>query len=201
MLSGKEMKHMKRVEIAKKIAYVPQYHTPPFPFSVLEVVSMGRVAHLGLFSSPSSRDMKVAGQALEELEIGHLAERTYTKLSGGERQMVLIARALAQDAEFLMMDEPASSLDYGNQIRILRRMKALSQKGIGILFTSHNPDHAFLAANQTAMIKGKQEFCIGNTTQIITKEQLQKIYGIETDIVQSTSPKGENVKSVVAYID
>ena len=108
---------------ALKIGYVPQFHTPPFPYKVLDIVAMGRTSSLSLFSAPSNKDFVLAQNALDALEASHLTHRVYTELSGGERQLVLIARALVQDPEYLIMDEPASNLDFGNQARVLSRIR------------------------------------------------------------------------------
>ena len=107
-------------EVARQVSYVPQAHAAFFPFTVREVVLMGRTAHLAIFSSPSRRDREIAQTAIERMRLAHLADSIYTRISGGERQLTLIARALAQDARIVVMDEPTANLDFGNQVRVLR---------------------------------------------------------------------------------
>ena len=119
-----------RRKYAQYFGYVPQSHTPPFPFTAFNVVLMGRTAHLGSYSSPSGNDRRIAGETMRALEIEHLRDRIYTHINGGERQMVLIARALAQQPKLLVMDEPTSSLDYGNQVRALSHIRALARQGL-----------------------------------------------------------------------
>ena len=138
--------------LARTLAYVPQAHTPPFPFAVRDVVLMARTAHLGLFGSPSRLDAAIAEDAMEKLGVSHLAHARYTEISGGERQLVLIARALAQQSEFLIMDEPTSNLDFGNQVRVLRRVKELAGRKLGL-------PARFDASYCSASSKGKGAGC------------------------------------------
>ena len=170
--------------LARTLAYVPQAHTPPFPFAVKDVVLMARTAHLGLFGSPSRRDAAIAEDALDALGISHLAHSRYTEISGGERQLVLIARALAQQSEFLIMDEPTSNLDFGNQVRVLRRVKALARRGLGLLMTTHFPDHAFLCASRVALLKAGRLLAMGRPEEVLTKRHLEGAYGVSLRIVE-----------------
>ncbi len=142
-----------RRKVAQTFAYVPQAHTRPFAFTVRDVVLMARSPHLELFSLPGRRDREIAEEALDSLNIVHLADARYTELSGGERQLVLIARALAQQAQIVVMDEPASNLDFGNQISVLNQIKKLAAGGLTLLITTHSPNHAFECASQVAVLK------------------------------------------------
>ena len=106
----------------------------------------------GVFSSPSRHDREIAQAAIERMRLAHLADSIYTRISGGERQLTLIARALAQDARIVVMDEPTANLDFGNQVRVLEHIQALAQTGIGVLLSTHDPDQAFVCADRVAML-------------------------------------------------
>ena len=170
--------------LARALAYVPQAHTPPFPFAVRDVVLMARTAHLGVFGSPSRSDAAIAEDAMEALGVSHLARARYTEISGGERQLVLIARAVAQESEFLIMDEPASNLDFGNQARVLGRVKELARRGLGVLMTTHFPDHAFLCASRVAVLKAGRLLAMGRPEDALTRRHLESAYGVPLRIVE-----------------
>lgn len=147
LLAGRPITAMRRAEIAQAISYVPQAHAPPFPFEALEVVLMGRTARLGTFGQPGRMDRHRAQAAMERLGIADLAGRDYSRLSGGQRQLVLIARALAQDTPLIVMDEPTASLDFGNQAHVLAQISGLVRdavsEGRGVILSTHDPDQAF----------------------------------------------------------
>lgn len=191
-LNNQDIFNWSRKEFAKSIGYVPQAHTPPFPYKVLDVVVMGRTAHLGLFSSPSKVDYGIAEEVLDSLSISYLKYSDYTEISGGERQLVLIARALAQNPKLLIMDEPTSNLDYGNQIRVLRHIKQLSERNIGVIMTSHFPDHAFMASTKVLAIGRGNQFVSGSSEKIVTSELLEKLYGIEVQIATVLDQKNQD---------
>ena len=163
-------------ELAREIAYVPQAHAQLFPFLVQDMVLMGRSAYLKWYQTPKAEDKDLALSALEELQITHLAKRYYHELSGGEKQLVLIARAIAQQAKLLIMDEPTASLDFGNQIRVLEKIKQLQHQNIALLITTHNPQQAAYLAENIAMLD--QEFGLqqGEKSELMTLENLAKIY-------------------------
>ena len=172
-----------RRKVAQTFAYVPQAHTPPFAFTVRDVVLMARSSHLELFSSPGRRDRQIAEEALDSLNIFHLSGARYTELSGGERQLVLIARALAQQAQVLVMDEPASNLDFGNQIRVLNQIKKLAAGGLAMLITTHSPNHAFECASQVAVLKAGHLLAHGCPRDILTENCLEQVYAVPLRIV------------------
>jgi iron complex transport system ATP-binding protein len=173
-----------RREMAHQVAYVPQAHTPPFPFAVIDVVLAGRTSHFGTFSSPSARDVDIAEESLDALGILELRGRTYTEISGGERQLVLIARALAQRPQVLLMDEPSSNLDFGNQIRLLLLVKRLvATRNLGVLMSTHFPNHAFLCASEVALLKGGKILAIGDAVRVMTEANLEEIYGLPIRIM------------------
>ena len=182
LLDGQDINTWSRKDFAKAIGYVPQAHTPPFPYKVREVVVMGRTAHLGIFASPSLQDYAIAEKVIDSLGISYLTDSVYTEISGGERQLVLIARALAQEPKILIMDEPTSNLDYGNQVRVLKHIKELSKRNIGIIMTSHFPDHAFMASTKVLAINRGGEYRIGTPKEVVTSQLLQRIYNIRVQI-------------------
>jgi len=183
LLNGKPIAHHRPQDVAKLIAYVPQAHQAAFPFKVLDVVMFGRTAHLNRFQMPGRNDRMVAEMNLDFLDIRHLAERSYTELSGGERQMVLIARALSQEASFLVLDEPTSNLDYGNQCRVLQKIKALREQNIGILMATHSPDHAFMIGTHVIVLKGGHIHKMGPPEQVLTCEVLKRTYGVNVHLL------------------
>jgi iron complex transport system ATP-binding protein len=164
-------------ERARRIAYVPQAHTPTFAFTVETVVLMGRTAHGNLFNQPSAGDRAVAARSLAQFGIEHLAQRPYTMISGGERQLVLLARALAQEPQFIVLDEPTASLDFGNQGKVMREMRALAASGHGVLFTTHDPNHALRAADRAFLLRDGQRLAEGKVGEVLTREQLEALYG------------------------
>jgi len=185
-LDGTDAGSLSDREFAKRIAYVPQTHTPPFSFWAIEEVTMGRTAHMGASASPKASDTAIAQQSLERLGIADLAERQYTELSGGERQLVLVARALAQEPAVLLMDEPTSNLDFDNQARVLSVIKHLAEEGLGILLTTHAPDQVFLCDAKVCLMKRGFRYEIGNASEILTQEQLKDAYGIEVTVLHQT---------------
>jgi iron complex transport system ATP-binding protein len=163
-------------ERARSIAYVPQSHAPTFAFPVESIVLMGRTAHGNLFSRPSDRDRAAAIDALKRLGIDHLAERPYTMISGGERQLVLLARALAQDPKFVVLDEPTASLDFGNQGKLMDEIERLAQSGHGVLFTTHDPNHALRAANRAYLLRDGERVAEGPVSEVLTQKNLEAVY-------------------------
>jgi len=164
-------------EIAKLIAYVPQEHKPPFPYLVKEVVLMGRTPHLGGAFGPSKEDIAKALESMEVIGLTHLADRPYTDLSGGQRQLVMIARALAQETKILLLDEPTSNLDFQNQIKIWRIIKKATKSGISALVCTHDPNHVLWFCDKVIVLKGKGIIAAGNPTKVLTEETLMEIYG------------------------
>lgn len=196
ILDGQNIKKWSKSRLAKAVGYVPQAHTTPFPYTVLDVVLMGRIAHLGPFSSPSRDDVKIAEESLERLGVSFLKDMTYTEISGGERQMALIARALTQKPQILILDEPTSNLDYGNQVRVLLQIKKLSEEGIGVIMTSHFPNHAFLCSSKVALLN-KNGVKIGTADDIITETNMRDTYGINVRITRLADNHGAEIKSCV----
>ena len=197
LLCGKNIAAMSDRERAQAIAYIPQAHTPPFPFSVADVVLMGRTPHIGRFSSVSHADKRIAWNALETLGIEHLAERTYTKLSGGQRQLVLVARALAQQPQLIVMDEPTTSLDFGNQQTVLSRMRELSAAGASVLMVTHDPHHALYCADSVVVMDAGRVAEKGSPADIITKAQLERVYSTPIDVIDVTCSNGRKTRACI----
>ena len=144
---------------------------------------MGRTAHGDLFARPTSGDRKVAAAMLERLGIASLADRPYTMISGGERQLVLLARALAQEPQFVVLDEPTANLDFGNQGKVMREIRALAASGLGVLFTTHDPNHALRAADRAYLLRGGERLAEGPTREILTRERLEALYGAPVQLI------------------
>lgn len=181
-IDGADITGMKPSQLAARIAYVPQSANVSFPFSVEEVVLMGRGAHVKSISGPSLKDQKKARECMASLGIAHLGQKVFNRLSGGERQMVLIARALTQQTAFLVLDEPTSNLDFGNQIRILERILELKERGIGIIMTTHSPDQVLLCASRVMVFNRGALVQIGTPQKVITASLLQNLYGVNAMI-------------------
>ncbi|MDZ7840733.1 MAG: ABC transporter ATP-binding protein [Gammaproteobacteria bacterium] len=169
-------------EIAERIAYVPQQHAPTFPFRVFDVVMMGRQVHKGLFSAPGAPDHARTREVLEQLGILALADSDYSRISGGQRQMVMIARALVQDTRILVLDEPTASLDYGNQARIIGEISRLSRAGYGVVLSTHNPDHAFAVADNVALMHDGGVLAAGRPEEVLVAERLSAVYGVSMSV-------------------
>lgn len=176
-LGGKPLDAFDTAERARVIAYVPQVHVGTFAFTVESVVLMGRTAHGNLFSRPSAHDRAVSHAALERFGIAHLARRPYTMISGGERQLALLARALAQEPRFVVLDEPTASLDFGNQGKVMAEIKALAASGHGVLFTTHDPNHALRAADRAFLLRGGTRIAEGPVREVLDRAHLETLYG------------------------
>ncbi len=190
MVDGRDAAGLSRDWIARHVSYVPQAHGTFFPYTVTQVVLMGRTAHLGLFSAPAVRDRAAAAEALQRMGIEHLAESVYTRISGGERQLTLIARALAQDSRLMVMDEPTANLDFGNQLRVLDHIRRLAGSGIGVLLSTHDPDQALHCADRVAMLHEGRLLACGEAGDVMTAARLQQIYGIAVSLIEVPLPGG-----------
>ena len=169
-LFGKEVSGIKQAEIAKKIGYVPQAHQIIFPFSVREFVLMGRAPHIAAFSSPGKTDYEKAEEKIRLVGISHIADKPVNEISGGEYQLAMIARALSQEPAILLLDEPTSHLDFGNQIRVLEIIDRLAGEGLSVIMSSHFPDHAFLSSNNVAIMQHGSFIAYGLAEEVITEE-------------------------------
>jgi iron complex transport system ATP-binding protein len=187
-VQGVDLARLRPRELAKKIAYVPQTNYPSFNYSVFEMTLMGTAAQGGEWSLPGPAQAKAALDALERTGIADLRDRGFRSLSGGEQQLCLIARALVQQTEILIMDEPTANLDYGNQIRVLSRIRELCRQGCGIIISTHNPDHAFLFADRVAVLHRRRIRAAGAAAAVLTSDLLADLYGVP--VVLNRDPEG-----------
>jgi iron complex transport system ATP-binding protein len=184
------------------MAYAPQSSSVSFPYLALEVVAMGLVPRLSLGRAPTKADRQEAEKALEAMGVGHLAHSYFQCLSGGEKQLVVIARALAQRANLLVLDEPLANLDFANQARSLKMIKTLARRGHTVLWTTHSPDQAMLVADRLAMIKDGQVFAQGPPREVITEENLFALYGFKAAIAETkVISVGQEVRVCVPIIE
>lgn len=201
-INGDSVRRWPRRRLAQWIGYVPQAHTPPFPFQVRDVVAMGRSAHLGLFASPSAADRAIADAAMGTLGITGLARASYTEISGGERQLVLIARALAQQPRILVMDEPTSNLDYGNQLKVLGHIRRIvTEHGTSVILTTHYPNHALLHASSALVLDRDKRYSLGRPSEVITEAYLQATYGVQVEIHDFVHRSGRRCRMAIPAPD
>ena len=184
-LDGRDVRTLSRRETAEHIAYIPQIHRPTFGYSVLDTTLMGLTRQLSPFRSPTPEMEKQAMDALEQMGVAQLAERNFATLSGGEQQLVLIARALCQQSDILVMDEPTSSLDYGNQLRVLERVRLLARQGYTVLLSTHDPQHALRFSQKVLALSGGQVAAEGDTAEVLTPELLRRLYGVEAVVLDT----------------
>lgn len=190
-LDGKDLVAYGVTELARKVGFVFQEHAATFPFSVIDVVTMGRTPYLGRFSSPSAKDRAIAEKALDRVQMLHVKDLPYTELSGGERQLILIARSLAQEPEVLLLDEPTSHLDFKNQALCLEVIRRLADQDISIVMTTHNPNHVLLFPCAVAMMSGGAFTAKGKASEAITEASLEATYGIAVNVFSVKDPDAE----------
>ena len=186
VLKDKSLSHYSVKERATLIAYVPQSSKIVFAFNAIEIVLMGRIAYESWFKKASAHDLALCHHALARLGIEHLAQRNYQTLSGGEKQLVLIARALAQGAKILVMDEPISGLDYGNQLRLLETILKLSQEGYTFLKSTHFPEHALLLGGYTYALQNASIVAHGKTEEIVNEALINQLYATNVHLATTT---------------
>lgn len=185
---GEPIATWSRAAFARAVGYVPQAHAGMFPFTVEDIVLMGRSARLERFATPSRRDREIAADCLATLGVAHLRMRTYTEISGGERQLALIARALAQEPVLLVMDEPTASLDFGNQIRVLEHIGRLRERGVAVLMSTHQPEHALRVADRIALLAPGRLAGIGVPAEVATPAALGALYGVAPAAIVAVLP-------------
>jgi iron complex transport system ATP-binding protein len=183
-IDGDDLKALSAREVSRRVASVPQSHTPAFPYTVQDIVLMGRNPYLGAASQPAVHDVLVATEAMKALGIQTIAGRPYTQLSGGQLQLVLLARALAQEAQVLLLDEPTAHLDFRNRHLVLTRIRNLAiERGLAVIMTVHDPNDAMQYADRAALIsKGTLVEC-GQPKDVLTAVNLQQLYGIPIEVL------------------
>ncbi len=182
-IGGDPLDTMARQEVARRIAYVPQAHQGVFAFTARDYVLMGRTAHLASFAAPSRADFDRADAALALLGVVDLADRAFPELSGGQRQLVLFARALAQESPLVVLDEPTASLDFGNQVVVLREVRRLAERGVGVLLATHAPDQALALADRVLLMRDGRFLATGRPAEVLTEPALVGIYGVTVRLV------------------
>lgn len=204
LLNGQNMTRLKPPDVARQIAYVPQGHTKTFPYTVLDIVLMGRTARIDLFSSPSDEDVDSAEQALELVGLAAFKDRPYTQLSGGESQLVMIARALAQEAPVMVMDEPTAHLDFKHELEVLETVVQLvKEQGLAVIMATHFPNHAFYFENNrlptaVALMADAAFLAVGAPNDVLNEENLRTLYKIDTRVLTHQIADFGEIRQVIA---
>jgi iron complex transport system ATP-binding protein len=194
---GQDLHALTPVERARRIGLMPQLHTPAFAYTVREIVLMGRTPHPGLFGAPGRADQAIADEALASIGLAHYRDRPYTQLSGGERQLVLIARGLAQRCPVLLMDEPDAHLDLNNQHRVMEIVQRLAGQGLSFVVTSHIPNNALLYAQQVVLMKAGRVLASGASGQILTEALLSEAYDIDAEVIYDGAGEARIARAVL----
>jgi iron complex transport system ATP-binding protein len=189
-VNGDEVTQMSPPELARRVAYLPQAVETAFAFSVIDMVVTGRTAYVPFGRTPDDGDLELAYEALSWVGIGHLAHRPFNRLSGGERQLCGIARALAQSTSVMVLDEPTSALDYGNQVRVLGIIRELADSGKAVLMTSHAPNHALESADVAVLLSQGRVVAAGDPAAVIDSETLSDLYGVRVAVTETETPFG-----------
>lgn len=182
LLDGRDVAALSEAELARGAAYIPQSHRPVFDYSVLDVVLMGTAAQLGVFEAPGREQREYALAVLERLHLAELCGRSYRSISGGERQLVLIARALAQKARLLLLDEPSASLDFGNRLRVLDTLRQLTEQGCCILQSTHDPEQAYRCSDRVLALSGGALLADGTAQEVVRGDILSRLYGVPVEV-------------------
>ena len=200
-INGEDLNGFSDKQRARVIAYVAQTHTPTFPYLCEDIVMMGRIGAVSRFSQPTRHDTEVVERIISEMGIDFLKGIPYTDISGGERQLLMIAKALAQEPDVLILDEPTANLDFGNMSKVLARLKALADNGLCIIFTSHLPDQALIMNSKVALISRNEPIKFGPCRQIVTAANLQKSYGAPVQVVDVITSEGKPLRLCSPKLD
>jgi iron complex transport system ATP-binding protein len=203
-LNGRNARTLRPAEAARHMSYVPQLHQKTFPYTVKEVVLMGRAAYNGMFTSPSEEDYAAAEDAIQKIGIQRLSEKLYTQLSGGELQLVMIARALAQRTSVMIMDEPTAHLDFRHELIILETVVQLvKETGLSILMATHFPNHAFYFSNNdisttVALMKSSRFAAVGQPEEVLSEQSMRETFNVEARMVSYHREGNKKFRQIVA---
>ena len=187
LIQGDPVGVLPAAQRAQRLAFVSQSENAAFALSVEEIVLTGRAAHLGLFKRPGTKDVDLVEQALETMGIGHLAQRSFAELSGGERQLARIARALAQQSPILLLDEPTAHLDPAHQMQVLKAIFTLVAEGRTLVMTSHQPEHALVCGGSALLLSSKGAVSFGPASEVVNEGSLGRLYDIPFKLVETLS--------------
>ena len=190
LVDGADIFSYSRRALSKKIAYIPQSHSPAFDHTVLDSVLMGMTAQLGILEQPGPAQREKAMAMLKALGMEKLSDRGCMKISGGERQLMLLARALVQDAGTLIMDEPTANLDYGNSCRVMERVAKLAEQGYTVIFSTHDPNQAFSYATKVLALKNGGVMACGAPGEVLSEAVLSELYNISVVRCEVQTPAG-----------
>lgn len=182
LLDGRPVHSLSPRELARKTAYVPQSSATVYDYTVRDYISMGRAAHLGMFFQPGAEDYRIVDDAIDMIKIRRFAHKSCAGISGGERQMASIARAIVQQTELIIFDEPTSALDYGNQMKVMQVVDNLAKQGYAIIMTTHNPDQPILLGGWVALVSAAGEFIMGRVEDIMKEDILSEMYNTSLSI-------------------
>ena len=181
-ISGRTIHSYSRQEMSHWVGFVPQFEYIPYPFSVMEYISMGRTPHLGLLGLPTDADFIIVERILQTLGLEHLSARNIQELSGGEAQLIRIARALAQEPSILLLDEPTAHLDLANKDQMLHILEELADQSMTILYTTHDPDTAFSIASHAILLEAGRALAAGDVDTVLTSENLSRAYRLPIQV-------------------
>lgn len=190
-LDGEDMTRWSAARLARSVAYVAQRAAQPFPYLVRDVVMLGRLARMGGRAEPGPADVRACEAAMEQAGVRRLRDEPYTEVSGGELQMVMFARALAQEPQLLVLDEPTAALDYGNAVRVVTKVRELAQDGYGVLMVTHDPDHAFMCRANVALLFRDGPMAFGPAEDVVTRANIRRAYGVDVRLVEFANADGE----------
>lgn len=192
LLNKKPLSYYTQKEMARFISYVPQAHSTPFPFTVFEVILMGQYAYsAGVLRLPQKKNRKIATDCIRMLGIERLKDKHFSTLSGGEKQLVLIARAMAQQPVFIAMDEPTSNLDMGNEVRVMKITEMLKKQGYGIIMNTHAPEQALNFADHVILLKDGKVRKAGKPSQVLDSNMISEIYNTSIELVAAQTRNGD----------
>ncbi len=192
LLNNQDTGIINRKTFSRIFSYIPQSDNMLFPYTILEMVTMGRSNQINAWSTPSKKDIDIAYEKLDKLKIAHMANKLYTRISKGEKQLVLIARALCQDTKILIMDEPSSSLDFANEMLIMEAISTIKNEGKSVIMTTHSPSEPFLITTKVLLISQGYMVGYGSPLNVLTNETLESVYGIPMDVIKISDRNNNN---------